>query len=134
MRKCLVLLAMGVLFFPGTNWAEQMQQPPAKHEQSRPLAPEFAKGIISPILSVLYFPLKFSVGAVGAVVGGVSGWMTGGNIRAAEGIWRPMTGGTYFITPQVMDGERPFLPFDGGEYAQPPPRVAPSGSMMYGQP
>jgi hypothetical protein len=133
MRKGVILLAMGVLFFPGASWAEQMQQPPVKQEQSRPLAPEFAKGVISPVLSVLYFPLKFSVGTVGAVLGGVSGWTTGGNIRAAEGIWRPMTGGTYFITPQVIDRERSFLPFDGGEYAQPPSAVAPSGSM-YGQP
>lgn len=133
MRKCLVFLVLGVLCFPVLSWAEQMQQQPAKQEQSRPLGPEFAKGVISPILSVLYFPLKFSVGAVGAVAGSVSGWMTGGNIRAAEGVWRPTTGGTYFITPQVIDGEHPFLPFDGGEYAQPTARVAPYGSM-YGQP
>jgi hypothetical protein len=133
MRKGLVLLVMGVLFFPGGSGAEQMQQPPAKQEQSRPLAPEFAKGVISPILSILYFPLKFSVGTVGAVAGSVSGWMTGGNIRAAEGIWRPMTGGTYFVTPQVMGGERPFLPFDGGEYAQWPAHASPSESP-YQQP
>lgn len=128
MRKCVVLLALSLSLFPGASWAQQIQQPSATQEQRRPLAPEFAKGVISPLLSVLYFPLKFAVGTVGAVSGGVSGWMTGGNIRAAEGIWRPMTGGTYFITPQIIGGERPFLPFDGGEYAQWPKHTAPAES------
>jgi len=134
MKKCVALLALGMLVFPGASWAEQIQQQQPQQMQSRPLASEFAKGVVSPSLSVLYFPLKASVGIVGAVLGSVSGWLTGGNIRAAEGIWRPMTGGTYFITPQVIDQERPFLPFDGGEYAQwPKHTVQPAGSM-YAQP
>ena len=135
MKKCVVLLAMGMVFFPGASWAQPMQQAqPAPQAQRRPLASEFAKGVISPLLSVLYFPLKFSVGTAGAVLGGVSGWLTGGNIRAAEGIWRPMTGGTYFITPQVIDRERLFLPFDGGEYAQWPRTTAQPAGSLYPQP
>jgi len=135
MKKCVVLLAMGMVFFPGGSWAQPMQQAqPAPQAQSGPLASEFAKGVISPLLSVLYFPLKFSVGTAGAVLGGVSGWLTGGNIRAAEGIWRPLTGGTYFITPQVMDRERPFLPFDGGEYAQWPRTTPQPAGSLYPQP
>lgn len=140
MKKGVILLALGMLLAPGMSWTQEMQpqqpqqpQQQPQQEQRKPLAPEFAKGVIAPLASVVYFPLKFAMGTAGAVLGGVSGWLTGGNVRAAEGIWRPMTGGSYFVTPQVMDGERPFLPFDGGEYAQWPAHASPSESM-YGQP
>lgn len=131
MKKKLVVSVVGLLLLQGTSWADQTL--PEPQTQSQTLGSEFAKGVISPILSVLYFPLKFSVGTAGAALGGVSGWATGGNERAARGIWRPLTGGTYFITPQVIDGERPFLPFDGGVYAQPPTYTGSSGSS-YVQP
>lgn len=131
MKTTIISAVLGLLFVQGVSWAEQVSQEP--QGQNRSMGSEFAKGVASPILSALYFPVKFSVGTVGAVLGGVSGWATGGNERAAQGIWRPLTGGTYFITPQVMDGERPFLPFDGGVYAQPPRSSAPSGSL-YTQP
>jgi len=130
MKKSLILMLVGMLFFSGMSWAEEVQQQPP----SKPLAMEFAKGVVTPMLSIVYFPIKFSVGAAGAILGGVSGWATGGNIRAAEGVWRPTVGGTYFITPQVIDREHSFLPFDGGEYAQWPQHAAhPNGSSYIGQ-
>jgi hypothetical protein len=85
---------------------------------------EFARGVAAPVLSVVYFPVKFGVGVAGAVLGGVSGFLTGGDDRAAEGIWHPMVGGTYFITPAVLEGDQPFVPFDYGP--TPPPRRLPS--------
>ena len=100
-----------------------MSQPAGKSESG-----EYARGLVAPLLSVGYFPVKLVVGVAGAVLGGASGFLTGGNERAAEGIWRPMTGGTYFITPEVLDKERPFLPFDYGSSA--PPR----SSAEYMQP
>jgi hypothetical protein len=136
MKRLIVALTIGVLAWSGVSQAQQVQQTPQGQQAPQPTKPmgsEFAKGWLTPILSVIYFPIKFSVGTAGAVLGGVSGWATGGNERAAEGIWRPMTGGTYFITPQVIDGERPFLPFDGGPYAPQPAGPVSSGSM-YTQP
>ena len=94
-----------------------MAQPAGKSRSG-----EYARGLVAPLLSVGYFPVKFVVGVAGAVLGGASGFLTGGNERAAEGIWHPMVGGTYFITPDVLDGERPFLPFDYGPSA--PPRAS----------
>jgi len=80
---------------------------------------EFARGIAAPVLSAVYFPVKFGVGVAGAFLGGISGFLTGGNDRAAEGIWHPTVGGTYFITPAILEGECRFLPFDYGEEARP---------------
>lgn len=77
------------------------------------------RGLAAPLLSAVYFPIKLGIGVAGAVLGGTSGFLTGGNERAAEGIWRPMTGGTYFITPETLEGERRFLPLNYGPSAPP---------------
>ena len=82
---------------------------------------EYARGLAAPLLSAVYFPIKFGVGVAGAFLGGASGFLTGGSDRAAEGIWQPMTGGTYFITPEILEGERRFLPLNYGPSV--PPRV-----------
>jgi hypothetical protein len=124
MKRLIVGLVAVALMWPGMSWA----QPAGKSKSG-----EMARGLVTPILSAIYFPIKFGTGVAGAALGGVSGFLTGGNERAAEGIWRPMTGGTYFITPQVLDGERPFLPFNYGESAPPPAGPVSSGST-YMQP
>ena len=131
MKRLIVVLAVVALLWPGVGQTQQMQQTP---QETRSMTSEFALSWLTPILNLVYFPVKFSVGTVGAVLGGVSGWATGGNERAAEGIWRPMTGGTYFFTPQTFDSEheQPFLPFDGGPYEQQEAGQAPLGSTsMY---
>lgn len=130
MKRFIVGMVVMGLMFPAAGWAQQTQGASQVQREDRPLGMELAKGVASPILSAVYFPVKFSLGVTGAVLGGVSGFLTGGNERAAEGIWRPWTGGTYFITPQVLDGERPFLPLDGGPYEPPAARPQSSGSTL----
>jgi len=127
MKRFVVGMAVVALAWPLMSWAQETQGVPPTQQPSRPMGAELAKGVVSPILSVPYFALKFSVGVTGAVLGGVSGFLTGGNERAAEGIWRPWTGGTYFITPEIIDGEKPFLPLNGGPYD--PPRTRPMSSI-----
>ncbi len=119
MRRLVIGLSLLAFLNPGVSLAQQAGQSSGA---------EFAKGVAAPVLSVVYFPVKLAVGTAGALFGGISGWATGGNERAAEGIWRPLTGGSYFITPEVLDGKKPFLPFDGGTSAQPPTGPTPSGS------
>jgi hypothetical protein len=104
-----IVVGVGVLY-PTLSMAQ-----PA----GRTTSGEYARGLAAPLLSVVYFPVKLGVGVAGAVLGGASGFLTGGNERAAEGIWRPMTGGTYFITPEVLEGEQRFLPLDYGPSAPP---------------
>jgi hypothetical protein len=118
MKTYAAIVAMGLVLSCGTAWSAEAESSQAS-QRERTLGAEFARGVISPVLSVVYFPVKLSVGVAGAIAGGVSGWATGGNERAAEGVWRPLTGGSYFVTPETLEKERPFLPLDGGEYAQP---------------
>lgn len=98
---CIGLLGLSlILSSPDLSAAQQQQT-------SRSMSGEFFYGVASPVLSVVYFPIKFSVGVVGAVLGGISGGLTGGS---------------YFIMPDVLSGEEPFRPLDGG-----PQRVSSSG-------
>lgn len=122
MRRLVIGLSLLAFLNPGVSLAQ-----PAEPS----MGGEFAKGVAAPVLSLVYFPVKLAVGITGGLLGGISGWATGGNERAAEGIWRPMTGGSYLITPEVLDGKKPFLPFDGGPTARPAPGPAPSGPMSY---
>ena len=90
---------------------------------------EFARGVAAPVFSVVHFPAKFAMGVAGAFLGGISGFLTGGDDRAAEGIWHPTVGGTYFITPATLEGERRFLPFDYGDDAPPQHQSAPATTL-----
>jgi hypothetical protein len=110
-KTMVVVIGVGMLW-PSLS----MAQPAGKTKSG-----EYARGLGLPILNVVYFPIKLGVGVAGAFLGGASGFLTGGNERLAEGIWHPMTGGTYFITPEMVDGEERFLPLDYGPSA--PPRT-----------
>lgn len=150
MRGLIIGLAIICLLGPGMSQAQQIQQTSrdvvvesrtsethysrALHTQqtSRDLAVESSVSVGAAAASIVYFPVKVAVGVVGAILGGFGGFVTGGNERTAEGIWRPLTGGTYFITPDVLEGQQPFLPFDGGPYTG--PFADPYVESMYVQP
>lgn len=64
---------------------------------------EFGMGVASTVLSVFYTPVRLVVGVVGAHLGGVEGWLTGGDLRTARSMWRPTVEGDYFIRPDHLD-------------------------------
>jgi hypothetical protein len=64
---------------------------------------EFGMGVASTVLSIFYHPVRLAVGIVGAGLGGVEGWLTGGDLRTARSMWRPTVEGDYFIRPDHLD-------------------------------
>jgi len=64
---------------------------------------ELGLGVASTILTIFYTPVRLVVGVVGAGVGGVEGFLTGGDIRTARSMWRPTVEGDYFIRPDQFD-------------------------------
>lgn len=64
---------------------------------------EFGMGVAATALSILYTPVRLTVGIVGAGLGGVEGWLTGGDLRTARSMWRPTVEGDYFIRPDHLD-------------------------------
>jgi hypothetical protein len=65
---------------------------------------ELGMGVASTIFTLFYTPVRLTVGVVGAGLGGVEGWITGGDIRTARSMWRPTVEGDYFIRPDHLDG------------------------------
>jgi len=68
----------------------------------------FLASLGSIVMSAVTFPVKMVVGVTGAVTGGVAGGMNGGDEEAAAGIWNVSTDGSYFVSPQVLEGREPF--------------------------
>jgi len=79
-----------------------------------------------------YFPAKFVVASVGALGGGLAGFLTGGNERAAYAIWVPTMGGTWLLTPSNLDGSKP-IGFFGRDYADTASSISedPESSRIY---
>jgi len=69
---------------------------------------EFGLAVAASTISVLYTPVRFVYGVVGAALGGFAGGTTGGDMRTAKGIWRPTTEGHYFVRPDYLDGTERF--------------------------
>lgn len=68
----------------------------------------FLASLGSIVMSAVTFPVKMVVGVGGAMTGGVAGAMNGGDEEAAAGIWNVTTDGSYYVSPQVLEGRKPF--------------------------
>lgn len=91
-------VAAPVLLCVGLARAQmQPAPPPASHPGSALLA---ATG------NIVFVPLRLAVTAVGAGLGGLTGWLTAGNKQAARDIWH-LTDGQGYLEPATMYGAEP---------------------------
>jgi hypothetical protein len=70
-------------------------------------------GIATVFTNVLYMPAKIVYATVGAVTGGLTWCVTGGDTETANKVWVPTLEGTYVVTPPMLRGEEP-INFVGG--------------------
>jgi hypothetical protein len=54
-------------------------------------------------INMVYIPVRLGLTAVGAVLGGLTGFMTFGDLEAAESMWA-LTDGSMVITPEMLEG------------------------------
>jgi hypothetical protein len=59
------------------------------------------------VSTLLYLPLKLAFAIGGGIVGGLAYAFSGGNGQAAKSIWDTSLYGTYIITPDHLQGNRP---------------------------
>jgi hypothetical protein len=57
--------------------------------------------------TLLYLPLKLAFAIGGGIVGGLTYAFSGGNEKAAMPVWETSLYGTYIITPDHLQGNRP---------------------------
>jgi hypothetical protein len=78
--------------------------------------------------TLLYLPLKLAFAISGGIVGGLTYIFTGGNEQAAKSVWTTSLYGSYIITPDHLEGNRPirFLGIaDSNEAPAPAPAQEP---------
>ncbi len=65
--------------------------------------------------NLVYVPVRFAVSVTGAILTGLTGWLTGGNRHAADDTWN-LCRGQAFLTPDILEGREPlrFGPWDTG--------------------
>lgn len=59
--------------------------------------------LLAAALNLVYFPARLAVTIGTAGVGGLTGWLTGGDKPAARSVW-DATNGQGFITPAILEG------------------------------
>jgi len=59
--------------------------------------------LLAAVVNVVYFPVRFAVTAVTGEIGGLTGWLTGGDVPAARSIWSS-TDGQAYIKPAILEG------------------------------
>ena len=59
------------------------------------------------VSTLLYLPLKAVFAIGGGIVGGLAYLFSGGSEQAAKSIWDTSLYGTYIITPDHLEGNRP---------------------------
>ena len=62
-------------------------------------------GSLTILSNVFYMPAKFVYAAAGGLTGGFAFALTGGDLETAEKIWVTSMGGTYVLTPNMLQGQ-----------------------------
>ncbi len=82
-------------------------QPEAAELSGTSEEPSLGLKVASGALSILYMPFKVVYAGVGGIFGGFVYVLTGGNQQAAQSVWDASLRGTYWLTPQHLQGNEP---------------------------
>jgi len=81
-------------------------------------------GALTVLSNVLYMPAKIIYATAGGLTGGFAFALTGGDLQTAENVWVTSMGGTYVVTPGMLQGQEP-IAFTGTPGA---PSETPTGT------
>ncbi len=63
--------------------------------------------ITAALMNVVFLPVRLMTTFMGAELAGVTGLLTGGNVRAADDVF-DLVNGSQVITPEMLDGKEHF--------------------------
>ena len=102
-----LLLALCTVTMVPSAWSQESAAPPSS-EGTEGGTPASAGMLAAAGLStLLYFPLKAVFAISGGIVGGLTYVFTAGDEQAAKKVWNTTLYGTYIITPDHLQGNRP---------------------------
>lgn len=121
-----MLLALCTVTMVPAAWSQDSTAPSSGTSTEGGTPSSAGMGAASAVATILYFPFKAAFAIGGGIVGGLAYAFSGGNEQAAKSIWDTSLRGTYYISPDHLQGNRPirFLgvadPNDGSEPAPAP--------------
>jgi hypothetical protein len=102
-----LLLTLCTVMIVPSAWSQEATGSPSS-QSIEGGSPSNAGMQAAAVLSTLvYFPLKLAFAIGGGIIGGLTYACSGGNEEAAKSVWTTSLYGTYLITPDHLQGNRP---------------------------
>jgi hypothetical protein len=120
-----LLLALCTVTMVPSAWSQESASPPSSVSTEGGTASSAGMQAAAGVSTLLYLPLKLVFAIGGGIVGGLAYAFSGGNEQAAKSIWDTSLYGTYIITPDHLQGNRP-IRFLGVADSNDPPAAAPA--------
>ena len=102
-----LLLALCTVTMVPSVWSQESASPPSSASTEGGDTSSAGMQVAAGFSTLLYFPLKAVFAISGGIVGGLAYAFSGGNEQAAKSIWDTSLYGTYIITPDHLQGNRP---------------------------
>jgi len=102
-----LLLALCTVTMVPSAWSQESAAPPSSASTEGGTPSDAGMLAMAGLSTLLYFPLKAVFAISGGIVGGLTYVFTGGNEQAAKSVWNTSLYGTYIITPDHIQGNRP---------------------------
>ncbi len=102
-----LLLALCTVTMVPSTWSQESAATPSSESTEGGTASSAGMQAAAVLTTLVYFPLKAAFAIGGGIVGGLAYAFSGGNEQAAKSIWDTSLYGTYLITPDHLQGNRP---------------------------
>ena len=102
-----LLLALCTITMAPSAWSQETAGSPSSVSTEGGDTSSAGMQVAAGFSTLLYFPLKAAFAICGGVVGGLAYAFSGGNEHAAKSIWTTSLYGTYILTPDHLQGNRP---------------------------
>lgn len=99
-----LLLALCTITIVPSVWSQESTTTPSSEGGN---ASSAGMQVAAGLSNFLYLPLKLAFAIGGGIVGGLTYAFSGGNEKAAMPVWETSLYGTYIITPDHLQGNRP---------------------------
>ena len=120
-----LLLALCTVIMEPSAWSQDGTVPPSGTSTEGGTPSSAGMQVAAGFSTLLYLPVKVAFAIGGGIVGGLAYAFSGGNEHAAKSIWDTSLYGTYLITPDHLQGNRP-IRFLGVVDANDTPAPAPA--------
>ncbi|MBI3781786.1 MAG: hypothetical protein HY270_00120 [Deltaproteobacteria bacterium] len=96
MLRRMILVGLTLCVLSHTAWA-----------QEEDYTSDLGWGALAVVSNLFYMPVKLVYAVTGGVTGSLAYLLTVGDFDTAEKIWAPSLGGSYIVTPKMLQDEEP---------------------------